>query len=39
VRDVVGRTLAEFQAEGLISVERHRIVIRNRAGLEAYCER
>jgi CRP/FNR family cyclic AMP-dependent transcriptional regulator len=35
VRDVVGRTLADFQAEGLIVVERHRIIIRDRAGLEA----
>jgi CRP/FNR family cyclic AMP-dependent transcriptional regulator len=35
VRDVVGRTLADFQAEGLIAVERHRIIIRDRAGLEA----
>lgn len=34
VRDVVGRTLADFQAEGLIDVERHRIIIRDRAGLE-----
>jgi len=35
VRDVVGRTLADFQAEGLISIERHRIVIRDRRRLEA----
>jgi CRP/FNR family transcriptional regulator, cyclic AMP receptor protein len=39
VRDVVGRLLAEFQDEGLISIERHRIMIRDRARLEAQAER
>ena len=38
VRDVIGRTLADFQAEGLISVERHRIVVKDSAGLEARAE-
>lgn len=38
VRDVIGRTLADLQAEGLISVERHRIVIHNRAALELQAE-
>jgi CRP-like cAMP-binding protein len=35
VREVVGRTLAELEREGLIRVERHRIVIVDRSGLEA----
>ena len=35
VREVVGRTLAELEREGLIRMERHRIAIVNRAGLEA----
>jgi CRP/FNR family transcriptional regulator len=35
VREVVGRTLAELEREGLIHMERHRIIIVNRAGLEA----
>ncbi len=34
VRDVVARTLIDLQAEGLISVVRHRIVIRDRERLE-----
>ena len=38
VRDVVGRTLADFQAEGLIAMDRHRIQIRDRAGLETVGE-
>ncbi len=38
VRDVVGRTLADLQHEGLIDIDRHRIVIRDRAGLEALAE-
>jgi CRP/FNR family transcriptional regulator len=37
VRDVVGRILAELQAEGLIAIERHRIIIKDRAGLEAHA--
>jgi CRP-like cAMP-binding protein len=35
VREVVGRTLAELEREGLIRKERHRIVIVDRSGLEA----
>jgi DNA-binding GntR family transcriptional regulator len=35
VRKVVGRALAELEREGLIRIERHRIVIMNRSGLEA----
>ncbi len=35
VREVIGRTLAELQREGLIRVERHRIIIVDRPGLEA----
>ena len=35
VREVVGRTLAELEREGLIRMERHRIVIVDRSGLEA----
>jgi CRP-like cAMP-binding protein len=35
VREVVGRALAELEREGLIRMERHRIVIMNRSGLEA----
>lgn len=38
VRDVVGRLMAEFQDEGLIAVERHRIVVCDRAALEAMGE-
>jgi CRP/FNR family cyclic AMP-dependent transcriptional regulator len=34
VREVVGRALAELEREGLIRMERHRIVIVDRAGLE-----
>ena len=35
VREVVGRALAKLEREGLIRMERHRIVIVNRTGLEA----
>lgn len=35
VREVVGRVLAELEREGLIRMERHRIVIVDRTGLEA----
>lgn len=35
VREVVGRALAELEREGLIRMERHRIVIVDRTGLEA----
>ena len=35
VREVVGRALAELEREGLILMERHRIVIVDRSGLEA----
>ncbi len=35
VREVVARALAELEREGLIRKERHRIVITDRAGLEA----
>jgi len=35
VREVVGRALAELGREGLILMERHRIVIVDRAGLES----
>lgn len=38
VRDVIGRALAEFQREKLIRIERHRIVIEDRSGLEARAE-
>ena len=34
VRDVIGRALADFEAEGLIAIDRHRIVVKNRRGLE-----
>lgn len=34
VREVVGRALAELEREGLIRLERHRIVIVDRDGLE-----
>jgi CRP/FNR family cyclic AMP-dependent transcriptional regulator len=35
VREVVGRALAELEREGLIRVERHRIIIVDRSGLES----
>ena len=35
VREVVGRALAELEQEGLIRMERHRIVIVDRSGLES----
>jgi len=35
VREVVGRTLAELELDGLIRMERHRIVIVDRRGLES----
>lgn len=35
VRDVVGRTLRTFELNGLISINRNRIVLRDREGLEA----
>lgn len=35
VREVVGRALAELEREGLIHLERHRILIVDRDGLEA----
>ena len=35
VREVVGRALAELEREELIHLERHRIVIVDRNGLEA----
>lgn len=35
VRDVVGRTLREFAEAGLVRLERQRIVLLDRAGLEA----
>ena len=35
VREVVGRALAELEREGLIRLERHRIIIVDRSGLEA----
>lgn len=38
VRDVIGRILADFQATGLIAIERHRIIIQDRAELEAVGE-
>jgi len=38
VREVVGRALAELEQEGLIRMERHRIVIVDRSGLEAKAE-
>ncbi len=34
VRDVIGRALADFEAEGLIAIDRHRIVVKNRRALE-----
>jgi CRP-like cAMP-binding protein len=39
VRDVVGRTLRAFADAGLIRMERHRIVLLDREGLEAEAER
>ena len=39
VRDVVGRTLRSFADEGLIRLERQRIVLLDRDGLEAEAER
>ena len=39
VRDVVGRTLREFAAAGLIRLERQRVVLLDRAGLEAEAHR
>jgi len=35
VREVVGRALAELEREGLIRMERHRIIIVDRSSLEA----
>jgi CRP/FNR family cyclic AMP-dependent transcriptional regulator len=35
VREVVGRALAELERDGLIRMERHRIVIVDRSGLES----
>jgi CRP/FNR family transcriptional regulator len=35
VRDVVGRTLREFAEAGLVRLERQRVVLLDRAGLEA----
>jgi CRP-like cAMP-binding protein len=39
VRDMVGRTLRSFADEGLIRLERQRIVLLDREGLEAEAER
>lgn len=39
VRDVVGRALRAFADAGLIRLERHRIVLLDREGLEAEAER
>ncbi len=39
VRDVVGRTLRAFADAGLIRMERHRIILLDRKGLEAEAER
>ncbi|HOG45574.1 MAG TPA: Crp/Fnr family transcriptional regulator [Anaerolineae bacterium] len=38
VRDVVGRLMAELQDEGLVAVERHRIIVKDRPALEAMAE-
>jgi CRP/FNR family transcriptional regulator len=38
VRDVVGRSLRSFENEGLIQIDRHRIVLTDRPGLEAAAE-
>jgi len=38
VRDVVGRLIAQLQDDGVIAVERHRILIKDRAALEAMGE-
>jgi len=38
VRDVIGRLIAQLQDEGIITVERHRILIKDRATLEAMGE-
>lgn len=38
VRDVVGRTLRSLQDERLVRVDRHRIVLVDREGLEAAAE-
>lgn len=39
VRDVVGRTLRAFADAGLIRMERHRIILLDREGLEAEADR
>jgi CRP/FNR family cyclic AMP-dependent transcriptional regulator len=39
VRDMVGRTLRAFADAGLVQMERQRIVLLDRAGLEAEAER
>ncbi|MBC7223699.1 MAG: Crp/Fnr family transcriptional regulator [Anaerolineae bacterium] len=39
VRDVVGRTLRAFADAGLIRMERHRILLLDREGLEAEAQR
>lgn len=38
VRDVVGRLIAQLQDDGVIAVERHRIIIKDRQALEAMGE-
>jgi len=38
VREMVGRALRELTDEKLIDLDRHRIVISDRAGLEAVAE-
>jgi CRP/FNR family transcriptional regulator len=39
VRDMVGRTLRAFADAGLVRLERQRIVLLDREGLEAEAER
>ena len=39
VRDIVGRTLRAFADAGLVQMERQRIVLLDREGLEAEAER
>ena len=39
VRDMIGRTLRAFADAGLVRIERHRIVLLDRKGLEAEAQR
>lgn len=39
VREVVARTLRPFASAGLLRMERHRIILLDRAGLEAEAQK